>query len=193
MESRLRSGELARVKTIQWTIRWTLACLGMWGSVHAQDRVHLFPDDQLVFRDMVAHVEHNVVRLGPSWSGEVAYTLLADNMWEETHLHLGYSTSALDIAYTVGEGKLCLGDSRFSDGILYTYHDGSIFIGDSTFPLDVAYTLREEVPAFPSPSGAPVWGIYKEDSRSWTDRVAVMEGLASPAQIFGLLAAAGLL
>jgi hypothetical protein len=114
-------------------------------------------------------------------------------MWEETHLHLGYSTSALDIAYTVREGKLCLGDSRFSGGILYTYHEGSIFIGDSTFPLDVAYTLREEVPAFPSPSGAPVWGIYKEDSRSWTDRVAVMEGLASPAQIFGLLAAAGLL
>ena len=114
-------------------------------------------------------------------------------MWDEVHLHRGFSSSALDIAFTVREGQLVLGDTHFSDGILYSFSEGQIFMGDSTFPMDVAYTLREERPAFPSRSGAPTFGVYKEDSRAWTDRVAVVEGVATPAQLYALLSAAGLL
>ena len=184
----MRGGELACVRLLLAAFltlcTWTLG----WGQ-----RVHLFPDDQLVFRDMIAHVENNVVRMGATWSGEVAFTLQDDGMWDEVHLHRGFSSSALDIAYTVREGQLVLGDTHFSDGILYTFSEGQIFMGDSTFPMDVAYTLREERPAFPSRSGAPTFGVYKEDSRAWTDRVAVVEGVATPAQLYALLSAAGLL
>ena len=116
---------------------------------------------------MIAHVENNVVRMGATWTGEVAFT--------------------------VREGQLVLGDTHFSDGILYSFSEGQIFMGDSTFPMDVVYTLREERPAFPSRSGAPTFGVYKEDSRAWTDRVAVVEGVATPAQLYALLSAAGLL
>ena len=161
---------------------WTLG----WGQ-----RVHLFPDDQLVFRDMIAHVENNVVRMGATWSGEVAFTLQDDGMWDEVHLHSGFSSSALDIAYTVREGQLVLGDTHFSDGILYTFSEGQIFMGDSTFPMDVAYTLREERPAVWAKSGAPTFGVYKEDSRAWSDRLAVLEGPLDPASVFALLSATG--
>ena len=60
----------------------------------------------------------------------------------------GYSTSSLDIAFTLREGKLYLGDSAFTDAILYTFSEGQIFIGDSTFPMDVAYTLRGRTARF---------------------------------------------
>lgn len=160
----------------------------------SQTRLHLYPDDNLVWRDMIAHVADGVVRMGNSWSGEIVYTIHADNMWDETRVFQGYSTSSLDIAFTVrDEGKLYLGDSSFTDAILYTFKDGQIFVGDSTFPLDVAYTLREESRKFAGRADAPIWGVYKEDSRSWSDRVAVLEGALDPGALFALLSAAGFL
>lgn len=160
----------------------------------SQTRLHLYPDDNLVWRDMIAHVADGVVRMGNSWSGEIVYTVSADNMWDETRVFQGYSTSSLDIAFTIrDEGKLYLGDSSFTDAILYTFNDGQIFVGDSTFPLDVAYTLREESRKFAGRGDAPLWGLYKEDSRSWSDRVAVIEGALNPGALFALLSAAGLL
>ena len=71
-------------------------------------------------------------------------------MWDEVRIFQGYSTSALDVAYTLRDNKLYLGDSHFSDAILYTFEDAQIFMGDSTFPMDMAYTFREEPSA--------VWG-----------------------------------
>ena len=159
-----------------------------------QTRLHLYPDDNLVWRDMIAHVADGVVRMGNSWSGEIVYTVNADNMWDETRVFRGFSTSTLDIAFTVrDDSKLYLGDSSFTDAILYTFSDGQIFVGDSTFPLDVAYTLREESRRFAGGGDAPIWGIYKEDSRSWSDRVAVLEGPLDPARLFALLSAGGFL
>ena len=160
----------------------------------SQTRLHLYPDDNLVWRDMIAHVADGVVRMGNSWSGEIVYTVHADNMWDETRVFRGYSTSTLDIAFTVrDEGKLYLGDSSITDAILYTFKDGQIFVGDSTFPLDVAYTLREESRKFAGRADAPIWGVYKEDSRSWSDRVSVLEGALDPGALFALLSAAGFL
>ena len=164
-----------------------------WGA-WAQGRWHLHPDDRLVWREVIAHIDNGVVRMGNSWSGEVAYTLQADPMWDETQVFQGFSTSSLDIAFTLRDNKLYLGDSAFTDAILYTFSEGQIFIGDSTFPLDVAYTLREERRAFSTGAGdAPLWGVYKEDSRSWSDRVAVIEGAMDAGAIMALLAAGGLL
>jgi len=162
-----------------------------WGAL-AQGRWHLYPDDQLMWREMIAHVDNGVVRMGNSWSGEVAYTLQADPMWDETKVYQGFSTSSLDIAFTLRDDKLHLGDSAFTDAILYTFSEGQIFIGDSTFPLDVAYTLREEPRAFSTSAGdAPLWGVYREDSRAWSDRVGVIEGPMDAGAILALLAAGG--
>jgi hypothetical protein len=160
----------------------------------SQTRLHLYPDDNLVWRDMIAHVADGLVRMGNSWSGEILYTMNADNMWDETRVFRGYSTSSLDIAFTVrDEGKLYLGDSSFTDAILYTFKDGQIFVGDSTFPLDVAYTLREESRKFAGRGDDPIWGVYREDSRSWSDRVCVLEGPLDASFVLILLSAAGFL
>lgn len=162
-----------------------------WGA-WAQGRWHLHPDDRLVWRDVIAHIDNGVVRMGNNWSGEVVYTLQADPMWNETKVFQGFSTSGLDIAFTLRDNKLYLGDSAFTDAILYSFSEGQIFIGDSTFPLDVAYTLREERRAFSTGAGdAPLWGVYKEDSRAWSDRVAVIEGAMDAGAIMALLAAGG--
>ena len=64
-------------------------------------------------------------------------------------------------------------------------------MGDSNFPLDVAYTLRKEARNFPAGGDAPLWGLYKNDSRSWDDRLAIFEGQLDPASMFALLSAAG--
>ena len=104
--------------------------MAAWG----QGRVHLYPDDNLVWRDMVAHVDGGVVRMGNNWSGDIVFTIQADNMWDEVRIFQGYSTSALDVAYTLRDNKLYLGDSGFSDAILYTFDEAQIFMGDSTFP-----------------------------------------------------------
>ena len=95
------------------------------------------------------------------------------------------------MAYTLRNNKLYLGDSGFSDAILYTFEEAQIFMGDSQFPLDVAYTFREEPRRFAGSNDAPLWGVYKEDSRAWSDRLAVIEGPLDPAAVFALLSAAG--
>ena len=107
--------------------------MASWG----QGRVHLYPDDNLVWRDMVAHLDGGVVRMANHWSGDIFFTLQADNMWDEVRIFQGYSTSALDVAYTLRDNKLYLGDSGFSDAILYTFEEAQIFMGDSHFPLDM--------------------------------------------------------
>ncbi len=168
-----------------------LGWLSLVQAAFGQGRVHMYPDDQLVWRDMVAHVDNGTVRMGHSWNGDVAFTMLHDGMWDETRIFQGRSTSSLDVAYTVRDGKLYLGDSSFSSGILYTFEDRQIFVGDSTFPMDVAYTLREETRRFGGNDDAPLWGIYKGDSRSWSDRIAVLEGAPDAAAVFALLSAAG--
>ena len=88
-------------------------------------------------------------------------------MWDETKVFKGFSTSSLNIAFTLRDHKLYLGDSAFSDAILYTFHEGQIFLGDSNFPLDLAYTLRRETRVFGTGAGdAPLWGVYTEGSRA---------------------------
>ena len=44
----------------------------------SQTRLNLYPDDNLMWRDMVAHAADGVVRLGNSWRGEILYTVNAD-------------------------------------------------------------------------------------------------------------------
>ena len=34
-------------------------------AVSGQMRMHLYPDDNLIYRDMVAHIDNGVVRMGP--------------------------------------------------------------------------------------------------------------------------------
>lgn len=168
-----------------------LVCLTSALTAWGQGRVHLYPDDNLVWRDMVAHVDGGVVRMGNNWSGNIVFTIQADNMWDEVRIFQGYSTSALDVAYTLRNNKLYLGDSSFSDAILYTFEEAQIFMGDSRFPLDIAYTFRQEPRRFAGNDDAPLWGVYKEDSRAWSDRLAVIEGPLDPAAVFALLSAAG--
>ena len=141
MESRRLRGDLGGVIARLLLLSCcALTALSSWGQL----RVHMYPDDRLMWREMVAHVDNGLVRMGHSWSGDVAYTIHADAMWDEVRVFSGYSTSSLDIAFTLREGQLYVGDSHFTDAILYTFSDGQIFVGDSTFPMDVAYTLREE-------------------------------------------------
>ena len=75
-----------------------LVCLTSALAAWGQGRVHLYPDDNLVWRDMVAHVDGGVVRMGNNWSGDIVFTLQDDNMWDEVRIFQGYSTSALDVA-----------------------------------------------------------------------------------------------
>jgi hypothetical protein len=162
-------------------------------TVLGQGRLNLYPDDNLVWHDMVAHLDAGLVRMGNSWRGEVIYTVNRDNMWNEVRVFRGFSTSTLDVAFTVRDNQLYLGDSSFSDAILYTFSEGQIFVGDSTFPLDVAYTLREEPPRFARSGDVPLWGLYRENSRSWSDRIGVLEGPLDAGDVFAVLSAAGLL
>lgn len=154
-------------------------------------RIHMHSDETLMWSNMVAHVDGHVVRLGPDWRGDVIFTLQGDDKSSEARLFQGFSTSALDVLFTVREGRLMAGDSHFTQAILYTAHEDQIFQGDSTFPLDVVYTLREENAVMGASRGASVWGLYTEDSRSWSDRVVLFEGKPSTAQLFALLLATG--
>lgn len=188
MESRRLRGDLGSVIARLLLLSCcALTALSSWGQL----RVHMYPDDRLMWREMVAHVDNGLVRMGHSWSGDVAYTIHADAMWDEVRVFSGYSTSSLDIAFTLREGQLYVGDSHFTDAILYTFSDGQIFVGDSTFPMDVVYTLREEPRGLGTTGDAPLWGVYKEDSRAWSDRLAVLEGPLDPASVFALLSATG--
>lgn len=167
-----------------------LACCLPSTSLFAQ-RIHMHSDESMMWSTMVAHVDGQTVRLGPDWRGDVVFTLQGDDRSDEATLFQGFSTSALDVLYTVREGHLMAGDSHFTHAILYTAHQDQIFQGDSTFPLDVVYTLREENAVMGASRGASVWGLYREDSRNWSDRVVLFEGKPNPAQLFALLLATG--
>lgn len=151
----------------------------------AQNRVEVFPNDRLLWSDMILHAENGVIREGRDWRGQVLWTTQPEKIFA------GYSTSTFDLAFSVREGQLIQGDSHFSDAILFTAEargeELHIFIGDSTFPLDLVYTLR------PHPFDEGVFGLYKEDSISAFDRISVFRGMPSPEVLYALLLAQGLL
>ena len=154
-------------------------------AASAQSRVEVYPDDRMLWRDMLLHAENGVVREGSDWRGQVLWTTQPEKIFA------GYSTSAFDLAYSVREGQLIQGDSYFSDAILYTAEvrvdELQVFIGDSTFPLDLVYTVR------PHPFDEGTFGLYKEDSISAFDRICVFRGMPAPAELYALLLAQGLL
>ena len=151
----------------------------------AQNRVEVYPDDRMLWRDMLLHAENGVVREGSDWRGQVLWTTQPEKIFA------GYSTSAFDLAYSVREGQLIQGDSYFSDAILYTAEvrgdELQVFIGDSSFPLDLVYTVR------PHPFDQGTFGLFKEDSISAFDRICVFRGMPEPAELYALLLAQGLL
>ena len=154
-------------------------------AASAQSRVEVYPDDRMIWRDMLLHVENGVVREGRDWRGQVLWTTQPEKIFA------GYSTSAFDLAYSAREGQLIQGDSYFSDAIMYTVEvrgdELQVFIGDSTFPLDLVYTVR------PHPFDEGTFGLYKEDSISAFDRICVFRGMPAPAELYALLLAQGLL
>ena len=154
-------------------------------AASAQSRVEVYPDDRMLWRDMLLHVENGVVRAGSDWRGQVIWTTQPEKIFA------GYSTSAFDLAYSVREGQLIQGDSYFSDAIMYTAEvrgdELQVFIGDSSFPLDLVYTVR------PHPFDEGTFGLYKEDSISTFDRICVFRGMPAPAELYALLLAQGLL
>ena len=154
-------------------------------AASAQSRVEVYPDDRMLWRDMLLHAENGVVREGSDWRGQVLWTTQPEKIFA------GYSTSAFDLAYSVREGQLIQGDSYFSDAILYTAEvrgdELQVFIGDSSFPLDLVYTVR------PHPFDEGTFGLYKEDSISAFDRICVFRGMPVPAELYALLLAQGLL
>ena len=97
-------------------------------AASAQSRVEVYPDDRMLWRDMLLHAENGVVREGSDWRGQVLWTTQPEKIFA------GYSTSAFDLAYSVREGQLIQGDSYFSDAILYTAEvrvdELQVFIGD---------------------------------------------------------------
>ena len=154
-------------------------------AASAQSRVEVYPDDRMMWRDMLLHAENGVVREGGDWRGQVLWTTQPEKIFA------GYSTSAFDLAYSVREGQLIQGDSHFSDAILYTAEvrgdELQVFIGDSSFPLDLVYTVR------PHPFDEGTFGLYKEDSISAFDRICVFRGMPAPAELYALLLSQGLL
>ena len=154
-------------------------------AASAQSRVEVYPDDRMMWRDMLLHAENGVVREGGDWRGQVLWTTQPEKIFA------GYSTSAFDLAYSVREGQLIQGDSHFSDAILYTAEvrgdELQVFIGDSSFPLDLVYTVR------PHPFDEGAFGLYKENSISAFDRICVFRGMPAPAELYALLLAQGLL
>lgn len=154
-------------------------------AASAQSRVEVYPDDRMLWPDMLLHAENGVVRAGSDWRGQVIWTTQPEKIFA------GYSTSAFDLAYSVREGQLIQGDSYFSDAILYTAEvrgdELQVFIGDSSFPLDLVYTVR------PHPFDEGTFGLYKENSISTFDRICVFRGMPAPAELYALLLAQGLL
>jgi len=150
----------------------------------AQNRLEVYPDDRMLWSEMMLHAENGVVREGRDWRGQVIWTTQPEKIFT------GYSTSAFDLAYSVREGQLIQGDSYFSDAILYTAEvrgdELLVFIGDSTFPLDLVYTVR------PHPFDEGAFGLYKEDSISAFDRICVFRGMPAPEELYALLLAQGL-
>ena len=154
-------------------------------TASAQTRVDVFPNDRMLWSEMMLHAENGVVREGRDWRGQVLWTTQPEKIFA------GYSTSAFDLAYSVRDGQLIQGDSHFSDAIMYSSEwrgdEIRLYIGDSTFPLDLVYTLR------PHAFDDGVVELYKEDSISRFDRICVFRGMPSAEDLYALLLAQGLL
>ena len=43
-------------------------------AASAQSRVEVYPDDRMLWRDMLLHAENGVVRAGSDWRGQVIWT-----------------------------------------------------------------------------------------------------------------------
>lgn len=147
----------------------------------AQTRVEVYPNDRMLWSEVLMNIERGVVREGGDWRGDVLWTVRQEQIFK------GYSSSSFDLQFTVRAGHLIQGDSHFSDAIMYTIEGNTIYIGDSTFPLDLVYTLR------PEPRDSQLMGLYKEDSLSSFDRICVFQGQPNHAELFALLLALGLL
>ena len=150
-------------------------------SVIAQTGTYVYPTSHMRWNEVVCHIEGGVVRQGNDWRGDIVYTI------ERNKIYAGYSTSSFNLAYTFRDGKLYIGDSYFTDAIAYTLDGQYIYVGDSHFPLDLAYTIA------PDRNNPGVLNIFKEDSISPFDIVAVMQGNPSPDEIFAILLTMGLL
>lgn len=150
-------------------------------SVIAQTGTYVYPTSHMRWNEVVCHIEEGVVRQGNDWRGDIVYTI------ERNKIYAGYSTSSFNLAYTFRDGKLYIGDSYFTDAITYTLDGQYIYVGDSHFPLDLAYTIA------PDRNNPGVLNIFKEDSISPFDIVAVMQGNPSPDEIFAILLTMGLL
>lgn len=164
--------------------RITLGLIGLFvacAPLRAQNRVNVYPDNRMLWSEMMLHAEQGLIREGRDWRGTVLWTTRPGELFE------GYSSSSFDLKFTVRDGHLIQGDSNFSDAIVYTLDGNSIYIGDSTFPLDLVYTLQQDAL---DPSA---FGLYREDSISVFDRICVFEGALSPEVLFGFLLALGML
>jgi hypothetical protein len=164
--------------------RIALGLIGLFvacASLRAQNRVNVYPDNRMLWSEMMLHAEQGLIREGRDWRGTVLWTTRPGELFE------GYSSSSFDLRFTVRDGHLIQGDSNFSDAVLYTLEGNSIYIGDSTFPLDLVYTIQ------PDALNPGVYGLYKEDSISVFDRICVFEGQPSAEVLYGFLMALGLL
>ena len=141
----------------------------------AQSRVEVYPDDRMLWRDMLLHAENGVVREGSDWRGQVLWTTQPEKIFA------GYSTSAFDLAYSVREGQLIQGDSYFSDAIMYTAEvrgdELRCSLGTARSPWLVC-TVR------PHPFDEGTFGLCKEDSISAFDRICVFRGMPAPAELY---------
>jgi hypothetical protein len=81
---------------------------------YAQDRVNVYPDNRMLWSEMMLHAEQGLIREGRDWRGTVLWTTRPGELFE------GYSSSSFDLKFTVRDGHLIQGDSNFSDAILYT-------------------------------------------------------------------------
>ena len=160
--------------------------LGLQWGAWAQGRWHLHPDDQLVGRDVIAHIDNGVVRMGNSWNGEVAYTLEADGMWDETKVFKGSQRAvwtSLSLCVTTSSiwvtapfpMPFCTPSTKAkSSSAIPTFR----WIWPT--PCVEKQGCLEQVPATHR-----LWGVYKEGSRAWSDRVAVIEGAMDAGAIIG--------
>jgi hypothetical protein len=167
-------------KTAQLVALLALGLFGWTTAASGQSLVQVFPDDRLAWNEVVCHIDRGVLREGsPQRRGKVQLTVSQERIFE------GYSTSSFDLIYHVENEQLRRGNSAFSDDILFTLHNGQVFIGDSRFALDLVYTLR------PDPLNPDLTGVFREDSISDFDRVCVLQGRFSTAELFSLLLAQG--
>jgi hypothetical protein len=146
--------------------------------------IHVYPDELMRPGDLMASMENGLVRNG-DWRAPVALTL------HERKIFQGFSSSSFDLLYTIAEDngtiQLRRGDGRWSDDVLYTWFDGQVFMGDSRFALDLVYTIRNHS------LDPELLELYREDSISRFDRLAVFAGRPTPDQLLVLMLAQGLL